>query len=152
MEWDEAQRFPREIPGKLAQLGLMGVIFPAAYGGAGLGYVEYVTVIEELARIDGSVAIIVAAHTSLCAGHIFVAGTEEQKRKYLAPLARGEKLGCWSLTEPHAGSDAGGTRTTARLEGNTWVLHGSKTFTSNRSEEHTSELQSPDHLVCRLLL
>jgi len=107
MEWDEAQRFPREIPGKLAQLGLMGVIFPAAYGGAGLGYVEYVTVIEELARIDGSVAIIVAAHTSLCAGHIFVAGTEEQKRKYLAPLARGEKLGCWSLTEPQAGSDAG---------------------------------------------
>ena len=131
MEWDEAQRFPREIPGKLAQLGLMGVIFPAAYGGAGLGYVEYVTVIEELARIDGSVAIIVAAHTSLCAGHIFVAGTEEQKRKYLAPLARGEKLGCWSLTEPQAGSDAGGTRTTARLEGNSWVLNGSKTFTSN---------------------
>jgi len=131
MEWDEAQRFPREIPGKLAQLGLMGVIFPAAYGGAGLGYVEYVTVIEELARVDGSVGIIVAAHTSLCAGHIFIAGTEEQKRKYLAPLARGEKLGCWSLTEPQAGSDAGGTRTTARLEGNTWVLNGSKTFTSN---------------------
>jgi len=131
MEWDEAQRFPREIPGKLAQLGLMGVIFPAAYGGAGLGYVEYVTVIEELARVDGSVAIIVAAHTSLCAGHIYIAGTEEQKRKYLAPLARGEKLGCWSLTEPQAGSDAGGTRTTARLEGDTWVLNGSKTFTSN---------------------
>ncbi len=131
MEWDEAQRFPREIPGKLAQLGLMGVIFPAAYGGAGLSYVEYVTVIEELARVDGSVGIIVAAHTSLCAGHIFIAGTEEQKRKYLAPLARGEKLGCWSLTEPQAGSDAGGTRTTARLEGNTWVLNGSKTFTSN---------------------
>ena len=131
MEWDEAQRFPREIPGKLAQLGLMGVIFPAAYGGAGLGYVEYVTVIEELARVDGSVGIIVAAHTSLCAGHIYIAGTEEQKRKYLAPLARGEKLGCWSLTEPQAGSDAGGTRTTARLEGNTWVLNGSKTFTSN---------------------
>ena len=131
MEWDEAQRFPREIPGKLAQLGLMGVIFPAAYGGAGLGYVEYVTVIEELARVDGSVGIIVAAHTSLCAGHIFIAGTEEQKRKYLAPLARGEKLGCWSLTEPQAGSDAGGTRTTARLDGNTWVLNGSKTFTSN---------------------
>ena len=131
MEWDEAQRFPREIPGKLAQLGLMGVIFPAEYGGAGLGYVEYVTVIEELARVDGSVGIIVAAHTSLCAGHIYIAGTEEQKRKYLAPLARGEKLGCWSLTEPQAGSDAGGTRTTARLEGNTWVLNGSKTFTSN---------------------
>jgi alkylation response protein AidB-like acyl-CoA dehydrogenase len=131
MEWDEAQRFPREIPGKLAQMGLMGVIFPAEYGGAGLGYAEYVTVIEELARVDGSVAIILAAHTSLCTGHIFVAGTEEQKRRYAAPLARGERLGCWSLTEPQAGSDAGGTRTTARLEGDTWVLNGSKTFTSN---------------------
>src|SRR5437879_12639604 len=132
MEWDEAQRFPREIPGKLAQLGLMGVIFPAAYGGAGLGYVEYVTVIEELARVDGSVGIIVAAHTSSCAGHIYIAGTEEQKRTYLAPLARGEKLGCWSLTEPQAGRDAGGTRTTARLEGNTGAQNGSKSATANR--------------------
>ncbi len=131
MEWDEAQHFPHEILGKLAQLGLMGVIFPAQYGGAGLGHVEYVGIIEELARVDGSVAIIVAAHSSLCAGHIFIAGSEKQKQKYLVPLARGEKLGCWSLTEPQAGSDAGGTRTTARLEGDTWVLNGSKTFTSN---------------------
>ncbi len=131
MEWDEAQHFPTEILPKLAQLGLMGVTFPPEYGGAGLGYVEYVTIIEELARIDGSVAIIVAAHNSLCAGHILVAGTLEQKRKYLAPLARGEKLGCWSLTEPQAGSDASGTRTTARLDGEFWVLNGSKTFTSN---------------------
>ena len=133
MEWDEAQHFPVEILPQLASLGLMGVPFPAEYGGAGLGYVEYALVIEELARVDGSVAIIVAAHTSLCAGHIDIAGTEAQKRKYLAPLARGEKLGCWSLTEPQAGSDAGGTRTTARLEGGAWVLNGAKTFTSNGS-------------------
>ena len=130
-EWDETQHFPREILGGLARLGLMGVVFPPEYGGAGLGYSEYVTVIEELARVDGSVAIILAAHTSLCAGHIFTAGTEEQKRKYRGPLARGEKLGCWSLTEPQAGSDAGGTRTTARLDGDAWVLNGAKTFTSN---------------------
>ncbi|HKS95592.1 MAG TPA: acyl-CoA dehydrogenase family protein, partial [Terriglobia bacterium] len=131
MEWDEAQHFPKEILPKLAELGLMGVTIPAGYGGAGLGYVEYVAIIEELARVDGSAAIIVAAHNSLCAGHIFIAGTEEQKRKYLVPLARGEKLGCWSLTEPQAGSDASGTRTTARLDGDSWVLNGSKTFTSN---------------------
>ncbi len=133
MEWDEAQHFPRDIVSKLAQMGLMGVTIPTEYGGAGLGYVDYAVVIEELARVDGSVAIIVAAHTSLCANHIFLAGSEEQKRKYLVPLARGQKLGCWSLTEPEAGSDAGGTRTTARLQGDTWVLNGSKTFTSNGS-------------------
>ncbi|MGO9274554.1 MAG: acyl-CoA dehydrogenase [Terriglobia bacterium] len=131
MEWDEGQQFPHEIIGKLGPMGLMGVVFPAEYGGAGLGYVDYVTVIEELSRVDGSVGIIVAAHNSLCAGHIFAAGTEDQKHRYLAPLARGEKLGCWSLTEPQAGSDAGGTRTTARLEGDHWVLNGAKTFTTN---------------------
>ena len=131
MEWDERQQFPHEVIGKLGPMGLMGVVFPAEYGGAGLGYVEYVTVIEELSRVDGSVGIIVAAHNSLCAGHIFAAGTEDQKRRYLTPLARGEKLGCWSLTEPQAGSDAGGTRTTACLEGDHWVLNGAKTFTTN---------------------
>jgi len=131
MEWDERQQFPHEVISKLGPMGLMGVVFPTEYGGAGLGYVEYVTVIEELSRVDGSVGIIVAAHNSLCAGHIFAAGTEDQKRKYLAPLARGEKLGCWSLTEPQAGSDAGGTRTTACLEGDHWVLNGAKTFTTN---------------------
>ena len=133
MEWDEAQHFPREILPELASLGLMGVPFPAEYGGAGLGYVEYALVIEELARVDGSVAIILAAHTSLCAGHIYIAGSEQQKRKYLEPLARGQKLGCWSLTEPQAGSDAGGTRTMARRDGDHWVLNGAKTFTSNGS-------------------
>ncbi len=133
MEWDEAQAFPREVVRQLGQMGFMGVTVPVKYGGAGLGYVEYATVVEELARIDGSVGIIVAAHTSLCAGHIMEAGTEEQKSKYLAPLGCGEKLGCWSLTEPQAGSDASGTRTVARREGDTWVLNGSKTFTSNGS-------------------
>ncbi|MGH9376823.1 MAG: acyl-CoA dehydrogenase family protein [Terriglobia bacterium] len=132
-EWDESQHFPQEIIPQLAQLGLMGITVPVEYGGAGLGHVEYATIVEELARVDGSAAVIVAAHNSLCAGHIEIAGTEDQKRKYLVPLARGEKLGCWSLTEPQAGSDAGGTRTTARLEGTTWVLNGSKTFTSNGS-------------------
>lgn len=133
MEWDEAQHFPVEVFPGLASLGLMGVTIPPKYGGSGLGQVEYVIVIEELARVDGSVAIAVAAHNSLCAGHIFISGTEEQKQRYLAPLARGEKLGCWSLTEPQAGSDASGTRTAARLDGDSWVLNGSKTFTSNGS-------------------
>ncbi len=133
MEWDEAQHFPHEILPRLAQMGLMGVTFPPEYGGAGLKYVDYAILVEELARVDGSVALIVAAHNSLCSNHIRLAGSEEQKRKYLVPLARGEKLGCWSLTEPEAGSDAGGTRTTARLEGSSWVLNGSKTFTTNGS-------------------
>jgi alkylation response protein AidB-like acyl-CoA dehydrogenase len=112
-------------------MGLLGVIFPENYGGAGLGYIEYVIAIEELARVDGSVAIIVAAHNSLCSNHIYKFGTEEQKQKYLVPLARGEKLGCWSLTEPEAGSDAGGTRTVAAKQGGCWVLNGAKTFTTN---------------------
>lgn len=133
MEWDESQHFPREILPKLASLGLMGVAIAAEYGGAGLGYTEYALVIEELSRVDGSVGIMVAAHNSLCSGHIDIAGTEAQKRKYLTPLARGEQLGCWSLTEPQAGSDASGTRTTARLDGDSWVLNGSKTFTTNGS-------------------
>jgi alkylation response protein AidB-like acyl-CoA dehydrogenase len=133
MEWDETQHFPGELIPKLARMGFLGVPFPTSYGGAGLGTVEYVSIIEELARVDGSVAIIVAAHTSLCGGHIYTAGSQEQKSKYLMPLARGEKLGCWSLTEPHSGSDAGGMRTTARLNGDAWVLNGSKTFTSNGS-------------------
>ncbi|MGB7844357.1 MAG: acyl-CoA dehydrogenase [Candidatus Acidiferrum sp.] len=131
MEWDEASHFPTEILPKLAEMGLMGVIFPEEYGGAGLGYIEYATVIEELARVDGSVGLFVAAHNSLCSNHIFKFGSEEQKKKYLVPLAKGKKLGAWSLTEPEAGSDAGGTRTTAVRNGNDWVLNGSKTFTTN---------------------
>jgi alkylation response protein AidB-like acyl-CoA dehydrogenase len=131
MEWDEASKFPLEIMPKLAEMGLLGVIFPEQYGGAGLGYVEYVIAIEELSRTDGSVGIIVAAHNSLCSNHIFKFGTEEQKKKYLTPLAQGKKIGAWSLTEPEAGSDAGGTRTTAKRDGNNWVINGSKTFCTN---------------------
>jgi alkylation response protein AidB-like acyl-CoA dehydrogenase len=127
-EWDEAQRFPAELVPKLAAQGLMGVIFPEEYGGAGMGYVEYVTIIEELSRVDGSVGISVAAHNSLCSNHIYMFGTEEQKRKYLEPLARGEKLGAWGLTEAGAGSDASGTRTTAVRRGQGWVVNGSKNF------------------------
>jgi alkylation response protein AidB-like acyl-CoA dehydrogenase len=131
MEWDEASHFPLELLPKLAEMGLLGVIFPEQYGGAGLGYVEYAIVIEELSRVDGSVGLFVAAHNSLCSNHIYKFGTEEQKRKYLVPLAQGKKLGAWSLTEPEAGSDAGGTRTTAVRNGSHWVLNGSKTFTTN---------------------
>src|SRR6202030_511328 len=118
MEWDEASLFPSEVMPKLADMGLLGVIFPEKYGGAGMGYLEYAIVIEELSRVDGSVGIIVAAHNSLCTNHIFKFGNEEQRKKYVVPLAQGKKLGCWSLTEPEAGSDAGGTRTTALRDGN----------------------------------
>jgi alkylation response protein AidB-like acyl-CoA dehydrogenase len=136
MEWDESSHFPTEILPQLGEMGLMGVIFPEEYGGAGLGYVEYATVIEELSRVDGSVGLFVAAHNSLCSNHIYKFGTEEQKKEYLVPLARGKKLGAWSLTEPEAGSDAGGTRTTAVRDGNDWVLNGSKTFTTNGTYAH----------------
>jgi hypothetical protein len=131
MEWDEVSHFPIEIMPKLAEMGLLGIIFPEQYGGAGLGYIEYVIAIEELSRVDGSVGIIVAAHNSLCSNHIFKFGSAAQKQKYLSPLAQGKKIGAWSLTEPEAGSDAGGTRTTAKREGNHWILNGAKTFTTN---------------------
>ncbi|MGA9883663.1 MAG: acyl-CoA dehydrogenase [Candidatus Acidiferrales bacterium] len=131
MEWDEASRFPSELIPKLAEMGFLGVIFPESYGGAGMGYVEYALIIEELSRVDGSIGIIVAAHNSLCCNHIFKFGSEEQKQKYLVPLAQGKKLGCWSLTEPEAGSDAGGTRTVAVEKVGAWVINGSKTFTTN---------------------
>ncbi len=127
-EWDETQHFPIELVPKLAELGLMGVIFPEDYGGAGMGYVEYVTIIEELSRVDGSVGISVAAHNSLCSNHIYMFGTEEQKRKYLVPLAKGEHLGAWGLTEAQAGSDASGTRSTAVRQNGGWVVNGSKNF------------------------
>ena len=131
MEWDEAQTFPGEVIHKLGKLGYMGAIFPEELGGAGMGYIEYSIIIEELSRVDGSVGIIVAAHTSLCANHIYKMGSDEQRQRYLPKLAHGEWLGCWSLTEPEAGSDAAGTRTHAELEGGEWVLNGSKTFTTN---------------------
>jgi alkylation response protein AidB-like acyl-CoA dehydrogenase len=131
MEWDEGSCFPSPLIPKLGEMGFLGVIFPEDCGGAGLGYVEYATVIEELARVDGSIGLIVAAHNSLCTNHIYKFGTPEQRQKYVVPLAQGKKLGCWSLTEPQAGSDAGGTRTTAVRKDGGWVLNGSKTFTTN---------------------
>jgi len=131
MEWDEAQTFPLEVIRKIGELGYMGTIFPEELGGAGLGYIDYSIVIEELARVDPSVGLIVAAHTSLAANHIYSMGSEEQRRRYLPRLARGEWIGCWSLTEPEAGSDAAGTRSTALRQGDSWVLNGSKTFTTN---------------------
>jgi len=131
MEWDEASHFPSEILPKLGEMGLLGVIFPEKYGGAGLGYIEYAIAIEELSRVDGSVGIFVAAHNSLCTNHICAFGTEEQRKKYVVPLAQGKKLGCWSLTEPEAGSDAGGTRSMATRNAKGWVLNGAKTFTTN---------------------
>jgi alkylation response protein AidB-like acyl-CoA dehydrogenase len=131
LEWDEAQEFPLDLMKKLGDLGFLGVLFPPEYGGAGLGYFEYVSVIEEISRVDGSIGLSVAAHNSLCSNHIFTFGTEHQKRSYLVPLATGEKLGAWGLTEPEAGSDASGTQTTAVKEGDSYVLNGSKTFTTH---------------------
>jgi alkylation response protein AidB-like acyl-CoA dehydrogenase len=131
MEWDEGQIFPLEVIRKCGELGYMGAVFPEELGGAGLGYIEYSIIVEELSRVDGSVGIIVAAHNSLCANHIHKTGTDEQRRRYIPKLASGEWIGCWSLTEPEAGSDAAGTRTTAIKEDGCWVLNGAKTFTTN---------------------
>jgi alkylation response protein AidB-like acyl-CoA dehydrogenase len=131
MEWDEASRFPAELIPKMGEMNLLGIIFPEELGGAGLGYIEYASVIEELARVDGSVGLIVAAHNSLCTNHIYKFGTDEQRKKFVSPLAQGKKLGCWSLTEPGAGSDAGGTKTVAVRKNGGWVLNGAKTFTTN---------------------
>ncbi len=131
MKWDEAGEFPLATIKELGKLGLMGIIFPVEYGGAGMGYVEYVTAIDELSRVDGSVGIIVAAHTSLCSNHIFLAGNEAQKKKYVSKLATGEFIGAWGLTEPASGSDAGSARMTAVRKGNKWVLNGNKTFITN---------------------
>ena len=131
LAWDEAQTFPLDLVKQLGQLGYLGSIFPEDLGGSGLGYAEYALIVEELGRVDPSVGLIVAAHTSLCANHIFVAGTQAQREHYLPKLSTGEWIGCWSLTEPEAGSDAGGTRSTARREGDGWVLNGAKTFTTN---------------------
>jgi hypothetical protein len=137
-EWDEKSEFPAAVVKKLGAMGLLGVIFPPEYGGAGMGYVDYVLAIEELSAVDGSIGIIVAAHNSLGTNHIFLAGNEEQKRKYVPKLASGEWLGAWGLTEPGSGSDAGGARTTATRKGDKWVLNGSKTFITNGSYADTA--------------
>jgi alkylation response protein AidB-like acyl-CoA dehydrogenase len=128
MDWDEEQHFPVELQPKMAELGFLGVLFPDEYGGAGMGYVEYATIIEELSRVDGSVGISVAAHNSLCSNHIFKYGSEEQKQKFLVPLASGQRLGAWGLTEPSAGSDASGTKSTAVRTDGGWIVNGSKNF------------------------
>ena len=131
MKWDEACEFPLATVKELGKLGLLGMVFPTEYAGAGMGYVEYVIAIEELSRVDGSVGIIVAAHTSLCSNHIFLAGNETQKKKYVSKLATGDSLGAWGLTEPSSGSDAGSARMTAKRRGSNWVLNGTKTFCTN---------------------
>ena len=134
MAYDESQEFPWPLVRKAAEQGYYGVLFPEELGGAGLGYVEYVLVVEELSRVDGSIGISVAAHNSLCTNHVFACGDDLQRKAYVPKLAKGEWIGAWSLTEPTAGSDAGGTRTTARPDGNGgWILNGSKTFTTHGS-------------------
>ena len=130
-EWDDAEQFPLEAVKKLGDLGYLGAVFPEELGGAGLDYISYAIIVEELARVDPSVALIVAAHTSLCTNHIYLAGTLEQKRRYIPRLATGEWIGCWSLTEPEAGSDAAGTRSTAVKQDDGWMLNGAKTFCTN---------------------
>ncbi len=132
-EWDEAEHFPRELIPRLGELGVLGAIFPEEYGGAALTCLEYALIIEELARVDPAIALTVAAHTGLCASHIFLAGTPEQKQRYLPSLARGEMLGAWGLTEATSGSDASHMRTTAIKRDGFWVLTGAKNFTTNGS-------------------
>lgn len=132
-EIDESQTFPRDLFAKAGELGFLGVIFPEEYGGSGFGYVEYVLVITELAKVDPSIALSVAAHNSLCSNHIYKFGSEAQKQRWLVPLAKGQKIGAWSLTEPDAGSDAAGTRTHAERVDEGWILNGAKTFTTHGS-------------------
>jgi len=128
MEWDESQEFPREVFNGFGELGLMGVLVPEAYGGAGLSYNEYVTIISEVGKICGSIGLSLAAHNSLCTNHILMFANEEQKQKWLPKLASGEWVGAWALTEPNTGSDAMRMKTTARKEGNEWVLNGAKSW------------------------
>jgi alkylation response protein AidB-like acyl-CoA dehydrogenase len=128
MAWDEAKTYPLAVMKQLGEMGMMGIIFPEEYGGAGMGYLEYAVVVEELSRVDGSVGISIAAHNSLCSNHIYAMGSEAQKQKYLVPLASGKVIGAWGLTEPGAGSDAGAQLTTAKKEGSHYVLNGTKNF------------------------
>jgi alkylation response protein AidB-like acyl-CoA dehydrogenase len=136
--YDEAEEFPAALIPKLGELGFMGALFPAEYGGAGLDYVSYALVVEELSRVDGSIGITMWAHNSLCTNHIYSCGTEAQRQKYLPPLCRGEVLGAWGLTEPGSGSDAAAMKTTAVDTGDGWVLDGSKAFITNGSVAGTA--------------
>jgi alkylation response protein AidB-like acyl-CoA dehydrogenase len=137
-EWDEAAHFPTDLRPKFAELGIMGVLVPEEYGGAGMGYIEYATIIEELARVDPSIGLAIAAHNSLGAGHLLIAASHEQKEKYLTPLARGDAFAAWGLTEPSSGSDASSMRTTAARRRNGWVLNGSKNFITNATFAETT--------------
>jgi alkylation response protein AidB-like acyl-CoA dehydrogenase len=130
---DETKEFPHDIFRKMGAMGYLGVVFPEAYDGAGMSYQDYAIIVEEIARVDPAIALGVAAHNGLCSSHLYRFGSEELKQKYLRPLARGEFLGAWSLTEPTAGSDAGGTRSRAARDGDSWVLNGSKTFATHGS-------------------
>jgi alkylation response protein AidB-like acyl-CoA dehydrogenase len=128
MVWDESQEFPVHIFKQLGELGMMGVLVPEEYGGAGLSYFEYKAIIEEISKVDGSIGLSVAAHNSLCTGHILLFGTEEQKRRYLPKLATAEWIGAWGLTEPNTGSDAGNMKCTATRDGDNWILNGTKNW------------------------
>ena len=128
MEWDEAQVFPIPLFKELGQMGFMGVLVPEEYGGSGLGYHEYITVVEEISKVDPSIGLSVAAHNSLCTNHILTFGNEEQKKKWLPKLATAEHIGAWGLTEHNTGSDAGGMNTTAVKDGNFWIVNGAKNF------------------------
>src|SRR5687767_3891375 len=128
MVWDEAQEFPLELFQKMGKMGLMGILVPEKYSGAGFGYLEYITAIVEISKIDGSIGLSMAAHNSLCTNHILQFANEEQKRKYLPKLATGQWIGAWGLTEPNTGSDAGNMRTVAVKDGDHYVLNGSKNF------------------------
>ncbi len=157
-EWDDACHFPRDIFAELGEMGVMGTIFPETYGGAGMSYVDYVIIVEELSRVEPSVGIGVAAHNSLCSNHIFMMGTEEQKKKYLTPLARGEKIGAWALTEPGSGSDAAGLISTAVRKDGGWLLNGSKTFCTHATVGDTAvvmvltDKSDPHHGVTAFIL
>ena len=137
-EWDEAQHFPVDVFRQAGQLGMLGVTLPEEYGGAGLSYVDYVNVIEELGVVDSGFALSVAAHNSLCSGHTYLAGNEEQRKKWLPKLTSGEWIGAWGLTEPGSGSDAAGMRTTAVKDGSEWVLNGTKNFITNATYANLS--------------
>ena len=128
MEWDEAQTFPVELFKELGQMGFMGIIVPEEYGGSGLGYNEYVAIVDEISQVDPSIGLSVAAHNSLCTNHIFEFGNEEQKRKWLPQLASGKSIGAWGLTEHNSGSDSGSMNTTAVRDGEDWVINGAKNF------------------------
>ena len=138
MEWDESQEFPIEVFRQLGDLGLMGVLVPQEYGGAGFGYLEYITAIVELSKIDGSIGLSMAAHNSLCTNHILMFGNEDQKRHYLPKLASGQWIGAWGLTEPNTGSDAGNMRTVAVRDGDDFVINGAKNFITHAKSGEVS--------------